>query len=91
MESHIRHSLASDALRAAILAIGTVHIRFCDDSSDQQGAWEIVRKAKSKVLLLVKGSIDGQDATGASFEKSDIEMILASLLCCAVASVGHDN
>lgn len=86
-----RHSIASDALRTAILAIGTVHMRFCDDPGDQQGAWNIVRSANATVLSLVRRSIDEQEATGSLLEKSDVEMILASLLCCAVASVGGES
>lgn len=78
---------AADALRAAILAVGAVHLRFTHDSSDQKGAWAIVRASKAKVLSLVRRSIDSQQATNTPMDKGDVEMILAALLSCTIASV----
>lgn len=78
---------AADALRAAMLAVGAVHLRFTHDSSDQKGAWAIVRASKAKVLSLVRRSIDSQQATNTPMDKGDVEMILAALLSCTIASV----
>jgi len=87
--SHAYHSTspAADALRAAILAVGAVHMRFRADPNDQAGAWNVVRVAKAKVLGLVRQRIEAQEATNTALEKGDVELILAALLSCTIASV----
>jgi hypothetical protein len=72
-----------------MLAVGAVHLRFTHDSTDQKGAWAIVRASKAKVLALVRRSIDAQQANNAPMDKGDVEMILAALLSCTIASVRH--
>jgi hypothetical protein len=67
--------------------VGAVHLRYRHNPKDQQGAWKIVRSAKAKVLSLVKQCIDFQDATGTTLDKGEVEMILAALLSCTIASV----
>lgn len=46
----------------------------------------MVQTATTSVLSLVNKSIDAQDANS-PLDKTDIEMILASLICLSVASV----
>ena len=89
MELIPRVNPAADALRAAMLAVGGVHLRFTHDSNDQRGAWAIVRASKAKVLSLVRRSIDAQQANNAPMDKGDVEMILAALLSCTIASVSQ--
>ena len=84
---NIRTNPAADALRAAMLAVGGVHLRSKHNSADQKGAWAIVRAGKAQVLSLVRKSIDAQQATNMPMDKGDVEMILAALLSCTIASV----
>jgi len=62
-------------------------MRFRADPNDQAGAWNIVRVAKAKVLGLVRQRIEAQEATNTALEKGDVELILAALLSCTIASV----
>jgi hypothetical protein len=62
-------------------------MRYRHDPTDLSGAWNIVRSAKAKVLSLVRQRIDAQDSQSTPLEKADVEMILAALLSCTIASV----
>jgi hypothetical protein len=62
-------------------------MRFRADPNDQAGAWNVVRVAKAKVLGLVRQRIEAQEATNTALEKGDVELILAALLSCTIASV----
>ncbi|KAK1925264.1 fungal-specific transcription factor domain-containing protein [Papiliotrema laurentii] len=79
-------SPAADALRAAMLAVGAVHMRYRHDSTDQAGAWNVVRVAKAKVLGLVRQRIDAQEAASSALDKGDVELMIAALLSCTIAS-----
>lgn len=83
----LRTSPAADALRAAMLAVGAVHMRYRHDSTDQAGAWNVVRVAKAKVLGLVRQRIDAQEAASSALDKGDVELMIAALLSCTIASV----
>lgn len=62
-------------------------MRYRHDPTDLPGAWNVVRVAKNKVLGLVRQRIDAQDSQSTPLEKSDVELILAALLSCTIASV----
>lgn len=62
-------------------------MRYRHDPTDQQGAWNIVRVAKTKVLGLVRQRIDAQEAANCALEKGDVELMIAALLSCTIASV----
>lgn len=62
-------------------------MRYRHDPTDLAGAWNIVRVAKAKVLSLVRQRIDAQDSQSTPLEKGDVELILAALLSCTIASV----
>jgi hypothetical protein len=76
---------ACDALRAAILAVGGVHLRHERYSNDQKAALKVNRASTAKVLELVRQVIDNQATR--PLQKEDIEFIVAALLSCTVASV----
>ncbi|KAL7420565.1 hypothetical protein Q5752_004516 [Cryptotrichosporon argae] len=79
-------SPAADALRAAILAVGAVHLRYLNDPMDQAGAWRITRVARPKVLDLVRRALEGPDGEPKSIGKEEVELVLAALLSCTIAS-----
>ena len=74
---------AADALRSAMLAVGAVHLRYTSNPKDRQSAWRVVHTAKSKVLRLVRQAVE---KTG-RLEEEEVELILAALLSCTIASV----
>ncbi|WWC73557.1 uncharacterized protein I206_107529 [Kwoniella pini CBS 10737] len=77
---------AADALRAAILAVGGVHLTYSTNPTDQAAAWRITKSAKTKVLSLIKQTLEDKDGKPNVLEKENIELILAALLSCTIAS-----
>jgi hypothetical protein len=77
---------ACDALRAAILAVGAVHLRHIHFPKDKAAASKVARGSISKVLDLVRQVIDAQTPSK-PLENQDIEFIMAALLSCTIASV----
>lgn len=77
---------ACDALRAAILAVGAVHLRHIHFPKDKAAASKVARSSISQVLDLVRQVIDAQTPTK-PLENQDIEFIMAALLSCTIASV----
>jgi len=78
-------SPAADALRAALLTIGSVHLHYIANPRDQAGASRIMRLARPTVLGLVRKALEGSE--GKEVDKHEVELILAALLGSIVASV----
>jgi hypothetical protein len=79
-------SPACDALRTAILCVGSVHLRHERYPNDQKAASKVVRASTAKVLELVRQVIDAQTPTN-PLDNQNIEFIMAALLSCTIASV----
>ena len=80
--------MAADALRSAMLAIGGVHLRFCHDPPDHQGALRLFRTAKKRVLRLLRKATEGADGCQPKYlSEGEVELVLATLLSCILASV----
>ncbi|EAL20880.1 hypothetical protein CNBE2410 [Cryptococcus deneoformans B-3501A] len=77
---------AADALRAAILAVGGVHLQYSNSPDDRSAAYRITKSAKVQVLKLVKETLQSPDGRPRQLTKEDIELVLASLLSCTIAS-----
>nr|XP_018260169.1 uncharacterized protein I303_07086 [Kwoniella dejecticola CBS 10117]OBR82327.1 hypothetical protein I303_07086 [Kwoniella dejecticola CBS 10117] len=77
---------AADALRSAILAVGGVHLTYSTDPTDQAAAWRITKSAKTKVLKLIKQTLEDENGRPRVLEQGNIELILAALLSCTIAS-----
>ncbi|WVQ79259.1 hypothetical protein IAT38_001355 [Cryptococcus sp. DSM 104549] len=77
---------AADALRTAMLAVGGVHLQYSHDPSNQAAAWKITKTAKDKVLKLINQTLEGKDGRPRVLPKEDVELVLASLLSCTIAS-----
>ncbi|XAO25588.1 hypothetical protein I312_104416 [Cryptococcus bacillisporus CA1280] len=77
---------AADALRTAILAVGGVHLQYSNSPNDRGAAYRITKSAKVQVLKLVKEALQFPDGRPRQLAKEDIELILASLLSCTIAS-----
>jgi hypothetical protein len=70
-----------------MLAVGAVHLRFCDNPNDQGGACRISQTAKRKVLDLVRQTLELRDGSPRPVDSGEIELVLAALLSCTIASV----
>ncbi|TXT16085.1 hypothetical protein VHUM_00588 [Vanrija humicola] len=79
-------SPAADALRMAILAVGAVHLRYVSNPEDQEGAWRITRATRPRILELVRCALEAPDGTPKSIDKTEMELVLAALLSCTIAS-----
>ncbi|BEI89634.1 uncharacterized protein CcaverHIS019_0209960 [Cutaneotrichosporon cavernicola] len=79
-------SPAADALRTAMLAVGAVHLRYVSNPDDQEGAWRITRTTRPRVLELVRCALENPDGTPKSIDKTEVELVLAALLSCIIAS-----
>ncbi|WWD04269.1 hypothetical protein V865_002337 [Kwoniella europaea PYCC6329] len=77
---------AADALRSAILAVGGVHLTYSTNPNDQAAAWRITKSAKVKVLNLIRQTLEDKDGKPKVLEKENIELVLAALLSCTIAS-----
>ncbi|WRT69560.1 uncharacterized protein IL334_006548 [Kwoniella shivajii] len=77
---------AADALRAAILAVGGVHLTYSSDPADQAAAWRITKSAKNRVLNLVQQTLQDSDGKPKVLDKENTELVLAALLSCTIAS-----
>ncbi|RSH82661.1 uncharacterized protein EHS24_007655 [Apiotrichum porosum] len=79
-------SPAADALRTAMLAVGAVHLRYVNNPDDQEGAWRITRATRPRVLDLVRLALETPDGQPKSIDKTEVELVLAALLSCTIAS-----
>nr|XP_019043387.1 hypothetical protein I302_07964 [Kwoniella bestiolae CBS 10118]OCF22317.1 hypothetical protein I302_07964 [Kwoniella bestiolae CBS 10118] len=82
---------AADALRSAILAVGGVHLTYTTNPNDQAAAWRITKSAKVKVLNLIRQTLEDKDGKPKVLEKENIELVLAALLSCTIASATDDS
>lgn len=80
-------SPAADALRTAMLAVGAVHLRYVSNPNDQEGAWRITQATRPRVLELVRCALENPDGTPKAVDKTEVELVLAALLSCTIASV----
>jgi hypothetical protein len=71
-----------------MLAVGSVHLRYVNDPSDQAGAWTITKAAKPEVLRLVQSVLVEPDGSRRKLTQSEIDLVLSALLSCTLASVG---
>lgn len=87
--ANLAHSVspAADALRTAMLAVGAVHLRYVSNPNDQEGAWRITQATRPRVLELVRCALEGPDGTPKTVDKTEVELVLAALLSCTIASV----
>jgi hypothetical protein len=81
-------SPANDALRTAILAVGAVHLRYGHNRNDAVSAWRITHQARIRVLALVKQSNVWTNHGSKVEDEDELELVLAALLSCMIASVG---
>lgn len=81
-------SPAADALRAALLTIGSVHLHYIADPKDQAGASRIMDIARVTILGLVRKSLESHE--GKEMDKHEVELLLAALLGTIIASVGGE-
>ncbi|WVQ66371.1 uncharacterized protein L199_004551 [Kwoniella botswanensis] len=77
---------AADALRSAILAVGGVHLTYSTNPNDQAAAWRITKSSKVKVMNLIRQTLEDKDGKPKVLEKENIELVLAALLSCTIAS-----
>ncbi|OCF46066.1 hypothetical protein I317_00155 [Kwoniella heveanensis CBS 569] len=77
---------AADALRAAMLAVGGVHLTYTCNPTDQAAAWRITKSATSKVLKLIEETLTEKNGKPKVLQKENIELVLAALLSCTIAS-----
>jgi hypothetical protein len=70
-----------------MLAVGAVHLRYVSNPDDQEGAWRITRATRPRVLELVRCALEGPDGQPKSIDKTEVELVLAALLSCTIASV----
>ncbi|WVR08164.1 hypothetical protein IAU60_005210 [Kwoniella sp. DSM 27419] len=77
---------AADALRAAMLAVGGVHLTYSNDPTDQARAWRITKSATMKVLRLITQVVEDKDGKRKALEQENTELVLAALLSCTIAS-----
>ncbi|WVQ96139.1 hypothetical protein IAU59_003241 [Kwoniella sp. CBS 9459] len=77
---------AADALRTAMLAVGGVHLGYTCSPTDQAAAWRITKSATSKVLKLIQETLTEKNGKPKVLEKESIELVLAALLSCTIAS-----
>ena len=82
-----RVSPANDALRTAILAVGAVHLRYGHNRNDAVSAWRITHQARVRVLALVKQSNVWTNHGSKVEDEDELELVLAALLSCMIASV----
>ncbi|WVO13880.1 hypothetical protein L204_101503 [Cryptococcus depauperatus] len=83
---------AADALRSAMLAVGGVHLQYSNNPDDRGATHKITKIAKSKILAQVKDALQDKDGKPKYLKKEDVELILASLLSCTIASsLAADN
>ena len=80
-------SPANDALRTAILAVGAVHLRYGHNRRDAVSAWRITHQARIRVLALVKQSNVWTNHGSRKEDEDELELVLAALLSCTIASV----
>lgn len=72
-----------------MLAVGAVHLRYVSNPDDQEGAWRITRATRPRVLELVRCALENPDGTPKSIDKTEVELVLAALLSCIIASVSR--
>jgi hypothetical protein len=72
-----------------MLAVGAVHLRYVSNPDDQEGAWRITRTTRPRVLELVRCALEAPDGTPKSIDKTEVELVLAALLSCIIASVSR--
>ncbi|KAK8849547.1 hypothetical protein IAR55_004882 [Kwoniella newhampshirensis] len=77
---------AADALRTAMLAVGSVHLQYANNPEDQGAAWRVTKGAKVTVLRLIKETLEDKDGKARDLSQDDIELVLAALLSCTIAS-----
>lgn len=70
-----------------MLAVGAVHLRYVSNPNDQEGAWRITQATRPRVLELVRCALEGPDGTPKTVDKTEVELVLAALLSCTIASV----
>lgn len=70
-----------------MLAVGAVHLRYANNPDDQEGAWRITRATRPRVLELIRCALEGPDGQPKSIDKTEVELVLAALLSCTIASV----
>jgi len=74
-------------LRTAILAVGAVHLRYGHNRNDAVSAWRITHQARIRVLALVKQSNVWTNHGSKAEDEDELELVLAALLSCTIASV----
>ncbi|TYJ57772.1 hypothetical protein B9479_001382 [Cryptococcus floricola] len=77
---------AADALRIAMLAVGSVHLHYTTHPNSQAIANKICKSAKDKVLSMVKQTLQDQDGRPKQLSHDDMELVLGALLSCTIAS-----
>ncbi|WWD20181.1 hypothetical protein CI109_104657 [Kwoniella shandongensis] len=77
---------AADALRTAMLAVGSVHLQYANNPEDQGAAWRVTKGAKVTVLRLIKETLEDKNGKARVLSQEDIELVLAALLSCTIAS-----
>lgn len=66
-----------------------MHLQYSNSPDDRGAASRITKGAKVQVLKLVKEALQFPDGRPRQLAKEDIELILASLLSCTIASVRY--
>jgi hypothetical protein len=70
-----------------MLAVGAVHMRYGHNRKDAVSAWRITHQARTRVLGLVKQSNVWVNHGTRQEDEDELELVLAALLSCTIASV----